>query len=250
VPNSKAPLSYVVNGGVSDGVVGATPKTQMDFVENGLFFDEYTPQQYGTMKRTAPIDLSYLSSHDGTSKTILLGENMDALDWYFSTLPAPAVPPEPQPRQPGPAGSPVGQSWWNAMTWMQPDQAPPAWGTKQDALVTAGGTVNLLGKPAELGAPKKDQFYGRPFSEHSGSGFHIAFADGRVQFMTSDIEYRIYCLLMSPDSANAKYTSGTDQTGYPTSAPVGTTIKYPTKWYQGQNVNNPLLTITDGDYNP
>jgi prepilin-type processing-associated H-X9-DG protein len=138
---------------------------------------------------------------------------------------------------------------------MQPDQAPADWGTKHDALVTAGGTVNLLGKPADLSSPKIDRFYGRPFSEHSGSGFHIAFADGRVQFMTSDIEYRIYCLLMSPDSTNAKYTSGTNQQAPAfTSYSPGSPIFYPKNWYQYPNSlpgpNNPLLTITDGDHNP
>ena len=29
--------------------------------------------------------------------------------------------------------------------------------------------------------------------------------DGHSQFMSEDIEYRVYCLLMTPDSAGAKY---------------------------------------------
>jgi prepilin-type processing-associated H-X9-DG protein len=214
----------------------------MDFIENGLFFDEYTPQRYGNMRKTAPIDLSYLSSHDGTAKTILLAENMDALDWYPPVL----SPSDPQPRQPGSATTPTGQSWWNAITWMQPENAAANWGTKQDSAPPAG-TAGLLGNPSALGATKTDQLNGRPFSEHSGGGFHIAFADGSAQFMSKDVEYRVYCLLMSPDSSNAKYTGGTNQTGSVGSNTPGTKMVFPLNWYQNQNASNPLLTLTEAD---
>jgi len=243
VLSTKAPLAYVVNGGVSDGVATANPKNQMDFVENGVFFDEYTPKAFGNMRSTAPIDLSFLSSHDGTAKTILLAENMDALDWY---PPGPSPTTDPQPRQPGTFSA--GQSWWNAITWMQPaSSAGPNWGTKQDAAVAAGGTAGLLGNPADIGSPKSDRLNGRPFSEHSGGGFHVAFADGSSQFMSKDVEYRVYCLLMSPDSSNAKYTGGTDQTGSSGSTTPGAKMAFPLKWYQGQNASNPLLTLTEAD---
>ncbi len=240
VLNSKAPLSYVVNGGVSDGLVNANPKNQMDFVENGVFLDEYTPKAFGIMKNTAPIDLSYLSSHDGTSTTILLAENMDALDWYPPLL----NPSDPQPRQPGTPAA--GQSSWNAITWMQPEGAGPNWGTKQDSALPTG-TAGLLGRPAPLGSAKNDKINGRPLSDHSGGGFHVAYADGGAQFMSSDVEYRVYCLLMSPDSSNAKYTGGTNQTGSVGSNTPGTKIVFPLSWYQEQNVNRPLLILSETD---
>jgi|GEM_PF-1223295 len=237
VLNSKAPLSYVVNGGVSDGMIN---NNQMDFVENGVFMDEYTPKQVAGLRSTAPIDLSYLSSHDGTSKTILLAENMDALDWYPPVI----APSGPQPKQPGSATNPpaTGQSWWNAITWMQPENAPPAWGTKTDTT-----TSGLLGRPAAIGSTPRDSTHGRPLSDHSGGGFHVAYADGGAQFMSSDVEYRVYCLLMSPDSSNAKYTGGTNQTGSIGSSTPGTKIIFPLSWYPEQNSNLPLLTLSEAD---
>ncbi len=234
-PLAKAPLAYVVNGGVSDGLV--TPNKQMDFIENGLFFDEYTPKTFGNMKSTAPVDLSYLSSHDGTGKTILLSENTEALDWYPPVLNPSSV----QPKQPGiPSG---GQTWWNAITWMQPENAPDNWGTKSDS-----STNNLLGRAPDIGSvPSSDKLNGRPLSEHSGSGFHVAFADGGAQFMSNDVEYRVYCLLMSPDSSNAKYSGGTNQLGNQTTAAPGVKIVYPRDWHQDRNTNLPLLTLTEAD---
>lgn len=242
--NSPAPLCYVVNGGATDYVEANKP---MDYVENGVFFDEFTPRSVmpatNRTKPTAPVDLSFLSSHDGTGKTIILAENTDALDWY----PPRISPTGRQPLQPGYSTSPAGQSWWNAITWIQPDNTAPAdWGTKSDST-----TNGLIGRPAAIGSTPIDRTHGRPLSDHSG-GFHLAYADGRAQFMSNDVEYRVYCLLMSPDSANAKYSGAIAQpaNSAPASNLIGTTVDFPNNWRQGSLPTGQLSPLTDTDVNP
>ncbi len=239
--NSPAPLCYVVNGGATDLVRNNEP---MDYIDNGVFFDEFTPTQGLGVKKTPPIDLAYLSSNDGTSKTILLAENNDARDWYR----LPVTPTAYQPFPPGNGTNPPGQSWWNAITWMQPDKppgAPATWGTQGDA-----STNMILGREAQLGSNPEDKTHGRPYSDHSG-GFHVAFADGRVQFMSIDVEYRVYCLLMSPVSATAKYTGAPTSPNNNISIPgdIGKVIIYPagTAWHDAAGN---LKLLTDADLNP
>ncbi len=240
--NSPAPLSYVVNGGATDHVEAGEP---MDYVENALFFDEFTPRSVmpatNRTRATAPIDLSFLSSRDGAGKTILLAENTDARDWYNVT----GTPAAYLFLQPGYSTTPfLGQSWWNAISWLQPENAPVGWGTKSDAT-----TNSLLGRPAAIGSIPEDKTHGRPLSDHSGGGFHVAFADGGAQFMSNDIEYRVYCLLMSPDSSNAKYSGARVQpsNSNPAAANIGQTITYPSDWYSAPGT---LRALTESEISP
>jgi prepilin-type processing-associated H-X9-DG protein len=42
----------------------------------------------------------------------------------------------------------------------------------------------------------------RPSSNHTG-GVNVAFCDGRAQFVRQDMDYRIYCALMTPNGGMA-----------------------------------------------
>jgi len=46
----------------------------------------------------------------------------------------------------------------------------------------------------------------RPSSAHIG-GVGVVFADGHTQFVSEDIEYAVYALLMTPDSKNSFITA-------------------------------------------
>jgi prepilin-type N-terminal cleavage/methylation domain-containing protein len=228
-----APLSYVVNGGIQDYVDSGYP---LDHRENAVFFDEFTPKYSGLNpppKKTAPIDLSYLNSHDGNRSTLMLTENMDTRDWISAGVvmtPSPAV--EPHPLQPGQAVS--GMSWWQAVTWGQPPQPTPPmnWGT-------AGNAPLVLNKPVPSGNPT-DLNWGRPSSNHSG-GFIVTMCDGATRFMSDEIEYRIYCLLMAPYSAGAKYRVPN------TTTKVFPPVVYPNSWLTN-GMGTPLKAITDAEW--
>ena len=77
---------------------------------------------------------------------------------------------------------------------------------------------------------------GRPSSAHSG-GFLVTMCDGHSQFMSDDIEYRVFCLLMAPDSAGARYPNGTT-TPVPVVYPG-----YPNGWYS----SGVLTPISEAD---
>lgn len=223
---SPAPLSYVVNGGVRDYVVTDKP---MDYRENGVFFDEFTPTYTaGPPKKTAPIDLSYLNSHDGTKSTLMLTENLSARDW-ISTMMPPTGYPEPHPLQPGTNGD----SWWQAVTWLQPQQPTPDpnFGQPGDALTN----VLLKRNSQPLQPGPSDQYTGKPSSNHSG-GFMVTTCDGATRFVSEEIAYPVYCQLMAPYNAGAKYRND------------GSKLKYPALWHLNSDTMQPLKPLTDADW--
>ena len=235
--SSPAPLSYVVNGGAFDAVEGNRP---MDYQENGVFFDEFSPKYgLGTPPRaTPPIDLAYLSSHDGTKATIMLSENMDARDWAIvSTSPPPATGNKTPWFDPGVTQG--GESYWNAILWEQPEPGLPGnslWAT------TDAPTNTRLNKPSTAALPS-DLSNARPYSNHSG-GFFVTYCDGHTEFMSEEVQYRIYCLLMSPDSGAAKYSfipTGSRNTA------SGIAVDFPNQWHVNLDPNLPLAPVTETD---
>ncbi len=174
-------LSYVVNSGRWDN---PTAGFSLDFKENGVFFDDfgahgtaiYPAYQYPTVS----IDTGYIGEHDGTSNTILLGENMDATVWQTS------------------AGDPGARFtsivWWNPTAAGAPTPCPPiglnaSSGGKVPGSITAGAIT--VGDVA------------RPSSAHRG-GFQVAMCDGSVRFINNDVQYAVYAALMTPHGAAAK----------------------------------------------
>lgn len=72
------PLSYVGNFGREDGVTAP-----FDLKANGIFHN----QSLGlTNPNTVIVDLTYVTSHDGTEQTLLLSENLDVKQWTASSF--------------------------------------------------------------------------------------------------------------------------------------------------------------------
>ncbi len=223
-----APLSYIVNCGApdpkySDLPTGTTPP--MDFQENGLFFDYYTykwtqiPANAASKKppQPSPPDISWINKHDGNQYTLMLTESTDALDWIRLPTSASNLAP---PDITSPTSPPTinGQSWWQGCTWDVPitngsnypnNSAPPFTSnmmydpTNTPILNKNTGLVPTAGATAPPGMPSAELAYARPASNHSG-GFVVTFSGGNTQFLSEDIEYRVYYQMMSPDSANTK----------------------------------------------
>jgi prepilin-type N-terminal cleavage/methylation domain-containing protein len=242
---SPAPLSYVVNCGMPDRA--PTAGLPMDNQANGVFFDLYSPAYYtGFSPRIPPTttDLTFISKHDGNSKTLLLSENVDALDWITLTAPPgnPSATLEPSPDEFRPPqltqlsgyGPPqTGYSWWQGIVWYVPPALPaPAMQSAAQAsygLGAIGPTSQVLNKN-QGNSPTGDAFNGRPSSNHPG-GFLATMCDGSVRFIGEDMEWRVYCLLMAPDSQNAQDPNG------------AAIFYYPAGWYTGSG----LLPFTDAD---
>ncbi|MBI3839646.1 MAG: DUF1559 domain-containing protein, partial [Planctomycetia bacterium] len=70
-----------------------------------------------------------------------------------------------------------------------------------------------------------------PSSKHPG-GFLVTMCDGHTTFLSQDLNYRVYCLLMAPDNRNAKW---------PGQVAPNNVVQYPVAW------GNPLTPLTDAD---
>lgn len=209
---SPAPLTYVVNCGMPDNTI-----EPLDYQANGVFFDLYTPAKNS---RILPVttDFAYISDHDGTTNTILLSENLDALDWITPGNPTPY----------GPLRLPQdGQTWWQGIIWFVQPSPQVIWGFGNSA-----PTGILLNKNTGTTAQAAtDAVNARPSSGHAG-GFIVTMCDGRSRFLNEDIEYRVYCLLMAPDNASAK-------------DPLNSSFKYPRSWLNKAGTG--LAPIADKD---
>ncbi len=198
---SAAPLSYVVNAGMSDFVRSSATPFAIDYQENGLFFDEYAPHVNANIMKPPTMDLTYISSHDGTKNTLLLSENLDAtVDWIQTGQTMPGWPMSPTVTTPIPATTPAyvppqprgdsrttynaqqykytpgykSYSWWQGIVWyVQQSPTPaPTWGTIPNP---SQFSQDVTSTPTDL-----DIGYAHPSSNHSG-GFNAAFCDGSVR---------------------------------------------------------------------
>lgn len=226
-----APLTYVVNAGMRDRDA-PTAGLAMDFRENGVFFDNYNPRLTNFNPRIpeTTIDLAYFSKHDGTARTLMLSENVDALDWINLTNTSPgALVPAPNSDTPFPDRPPLtppnGYCWWQAFIWYIQPSPPATWGTSG---IPPSGT--LLNK--QVGTPYNDIDNGRPSSAHPG-GFIVTMCGGNSQFMSEDIEYRVYCLLMAPENSPLAIPLSTRDPNNPS-------FNYPANWFASPNVLIPL----------
>jgi prepilin-type N-terminal cleavage/methylation domain-containing protein/prepilin-type processing-associated H-X9-DG protein len=170
-PGPAAPVHFVVNCGRADS--GTPP----DHKENGVFFSEVSPA-------VKPSEMSFIARNDGTSNTLLMSENLDAM------------------------GGMAGKNWN-----LSPGSPPVESMTGLVWFPTASPTVGL-NKLGGQGPAAGDINYGRPSSPHGG-GFNAAFCDGSTRFLSEDIEYRVYALIMTPAGAKAKDPGTTTATSYP-----------------------------------
>ena len=179
--SSPTPLSYVVNGGMPDWIAfnEVTGKVPYDFPANGVFMDHdpNTHADYG-----APItSSSQINIQDGTTNTLLLSENLDASDW---------LPLDHNLRVREPKDYELTFVWRDAESTSGP--LPPS------------PKCRINGRDgAETQLPEHDT--ARPSSNHPG-GVVVVFCDGHTRFLREDIDYVVYCALMTPHGSQASVT--------------------------------------------
>ena len=200
-------LSYVANTGCID--VDGTPRgansagMPRDWAANGVFFDRYTgsrallpADERGGENATKLVPVvtqsnSWISQRDGVAQTIMLSENLD--HGLYADVYEPAV----------------GMIWdiesaIQANQIATPGDPPPtATPTKRSYLVNSkrpGVAVRASGKPA---TDKTPYDYARPSSLHT-NGANVVYCDAHVGFLKNQMEYFVYCLLMSADGKNVK----------------------------------------------
>lgn len=180
--NNNTWLAYVCNRGKNTTGVSAADDQPYD----GVCLNAYTAGVSGTRAPTVGID--YISSHDGTANTLLLGE---------SVLVNPTTEPKLYyPRNDTPA----------------PYENEPKW---MSATTSAAAGVMEVNVGFEWGtftgaSPLTDRVSQKILSNHS-NGCNVTFCDGHQMFLRGDIDTTVFCHLMTPWSNKAGITGILDE---------------------------------------
>ncbi|HEV3343453.1 MAG TPA: DUF1559 domain-containing protein [Pirellulales bacterium] len=171
-PGSPPPCDYAVNTGRADVAASAGDEEQAgypaDWMANGVFFSHF----HDAVQNPADAPLEwisqeYISTHDGSSMTVMLSERLDAGSYSFP--PSSALDVE----------AAIGFVWWPSRN-KAPFQPPHP-------------SQRINGPPDALPINRA-----RPSSNHSGF-VNVAFCDGHTRSISQDIDYGVWCLLMTPD---------------------------------------------------
>jgi prepilin-type processing-associated H-X9-DG protein len=214
---SPPPCAYVVNAGQRDttamfaGAMGGmeTMTVSADYAANGVFFDcfqdsnqsmmlDIPMSQTCNMGPQVSMTMDYLTIHDGTSMTLMMTENLDAGSYC-------------DPMAQGLADSSMGGGGMGGMGGNLPFAVLEAmqgfvwWGDVDGAgnttppYATSGPQYGKINSPSDNAANNNPNFpytNARPSSQHP-TGVNMLFCDAHTRFLSQDIDYRVYCLLMS-----------------------------------------------------
>jgi len=179
-------LSYVANCGMKDWS-GSTTMPR-DWPENGVFFDHYSGDPRVGENKAGQIPQvimsnALISRGDGLQCTLLLTENIDAGKYRDNEETRIGV-------------------LWNPQGTIDASKTPPH-------LSPADETMRINGRRSLSHDPANSALLARPSSYHSG-GVNVAFCDGRVQFVSDQIDYYVYCQLMSTNGQRVREPGSQD----------------------------------------
>jgi prepilin-type N-terminal cleavage/methylation domain-containing protein/prepilin-type processing-associated H-X9-DG protein len=211
------PTSYVVNSGMQD----TTGSAQMprDWAENGVFFDRYTgdPRVTGSSGggsssggssssgyQMVSMSSAFIARSDGLQNTLLISENVDAGNYTDQTE------------------AKLGFIW-NGTGTVNTGQSPPNLNPPDDNMRINRGTgmSDLQGGSVQTSASSATNstsssqssptasVFARPSSYHP-NGVNMVFCDSHLKFVSDQIDYYVYCLLMSSNGQRVR-KPGTQQ---------------------------------------
>ena len=226
--SNQTSTSYVVNCGQVDVIVN--PQLPPDWRANGAFMHLFPNDNRGNMVRGEKTSIDYISRGDGSAKTLMLSENIDAGFWTDAdernlgfVWEATLVDGKPAPAAVARINERAGERWETALaSRLNPSHS----GTGANlACVFCGPYVPLFPptpplSPWEFPEPEPDDVpappdptpfiddahrlleLARPSSYHP-NGVVATFADGHVEFLAEDIDHRAYCQLMTSNHEKA-----------------------------------------------
>lgn len=190
------PCAYIANCGQAD--VTSTAGIPSDPRDNGVFFNRFadgnalTAPNHTSGAPIVTMTQDFISSNDGTSNTLALSENSDQFNdqgnagsYVTWTNGTPALPSNNAIL--GPAEYYNGFVWWPA-TKNTPAYQPSIYPYGMINYVTTAGT----------NPPTNGYQYARPASRHP-SGVNVLFCDGHSRFLSQELDYGIFCLIMTPN---------------------------------------------------
>jgi prepilin-type N-terminal cleavage/methylation domain-containing protein/prepilin-type processing-associated H-X9-DG protein len=159
------PLSYVANCGLPDTLASSFPLL-VDTSASGVFLNAWPRALPQASIKSSDI-------RDGASLTLLIAENVQATEWFPTNKPGLAARPATE--------ADVGMVWW------------PASSIPSSNVWINQGRKDLVAVPPSLE-------YARPSSNHPG-GAVVAYCDGRAEFLSEEIDHRVYQMKMAPYDA-------------------------------------------------
>ncbi len=180
-PKAIAPLSYVANCGRPDAwhELG-----KPDTKANGVMHDNF--------HRPVTVKSSFISNADGTSKTLLLAENLHGIHWAgldYSLQRGQMVVIEPYDTFQSEIST--GFMWHHL-------QADEPWPIRH---INGVSGMELRERLVDE-EPEVDDL-ARPSSMHPG-GALVTFCDGHVKFLDQSVDYGVYAQLVTPDSRRSE----------------------------------------------
>lgn len=216
---------YVVNTGRADDLQNGSIQRPIDYPDNGIFQavqnwhlgDFNNPVAYPLGSHSRKIGSGFVSRGDGLTTTLMLSENVDSGDWTDLTE------------------DKNGFVWWGYV-----DSLPSV--ANGDATELSMAKIN-----GNLGQQKDPTLepirYARPSAFHPG-GVNVAFAGGNVRFISEEMSYLVYILLMTPNGRGAidlpSIVATTTQVQVPYSATAGYSLKNNTGGESGLYPGSPL----------
>jgi prepilin-type N-terminal cleavage/methylation domain-containing protein/prepilin-type processing-associated H-X9-DG protein len=175
---------------------------EFEYASNGIFFDDNKNPNFGPTdgREVHPrLKMSFAQVTDGTSKTLMLSENLHAIYWtYGIEQPAGAA----GYFQPVGANIPDGKHLFGFVWKNQPTQIERINGDKYYDQGTSPIDANPDNPMLEYVKPQYET-YGYPSSNHPG-GVNVAFCGGQVEFMAESVDPLIYRQLMTSNSKRSK----------------------------------------------
>ncbi len=188
--NFPPPCAYAANTGMPD--VANNNGLPVDYRDNGVFFDRY---RFDSLNQASASPLNpivtmtqdFISAHDGTSNTLLLSENLDATSYANLA-----------------GGNNYVFEAFHGFVWTYAtNNAAPPFQPQNFPYGSINGPRDATNSanPAYLNNA-------RPSSNHP-NGVMVVFCDGHSRFLRSEIDYGVYCLLMSPNGQAVQPAGGT-----------------------------------------
>lgn len=175
------PCAYVANTGMQD--VANTNGLPVDWRDNGVFFDRF---QYDSLNVVGPpsnpiitMTQDFITANDGSSNTLMLAENLDGQSYANFQL--------------GIWEAFHGFVWSYSTNSASPPFQPQNYPM---GMINSQEDTTNQNNPAYVNNA-------RPSSRHPG-GVMVVFCDGHSRFLRQELDYGIYCLIMSPNGKNVQ----------------------------------------------
>jgi hypothetical protein len=151
-----------------------------DSVFNGMFMNRWPTPPATLPPSGSDTSISNLPRWDGARTTALLAENMDAGRFLEYTI-----------NSNRPQYDQSVNELHVGMIWFDPANAP------KDPATSAPTLQRDTRRTLVQATPSRVDWLAMPSSSHSGGGFYVAFCDRHVSWVSYEIDYKVYCSLLS-----------------------------------------------------